>query len=68
MSIKLDHTIFACALHPSLTCVLTCRYHTLAPETAEETFMEISNTEPEDSVGAPTTTFPDKGEICTITL
>ena len=40
----------------------------LAPETAEETFVEISDTEPEDSVGAATTTFPGKGEICVITL
>ena len=45
-----------------------CRYLTLAPETAEETFVEISDTEPEDPMGAPTTTCPGKGEIYTITL
>ena len=40
----------------------------LAPESAEDTFVEISDTEPEGPVGAPTTTFPGKGEIYTITL
>ena len=30
--------------------------------------MEISDTEPEDSVGAATTTLQGKGEICVITL
>ena len=40
----------------------------LAPDTAEETFVEISDTEPEDSVGAAMTTLPGKGEICVITL
>ena len=40
----------------------------LAPEPAEESFLEISDTEPEDPVGAPTTTYPGKGEIYTITL
>ena len=66
--IKLEHTILACVLNPFLTCVLPCRYLMLAPETAEETFVEISDTEPEDSVGAATTTLPGKGEICVITL
>ena len=41
---------------------------TLAPETAEETYVELSDTEPEDTVGAATTTLPAKGEICVITL
>ena len=40
----------------------------LAPDIAEETLVEISDTEPEDSVGAATTTLPGKGEICVITL
>ena len=40
----------------------------LAPETAEETFVEISDTETEDPVGAPMTTLPGKGDIYTITL
>ena len=61
MSIKLEHTILACALHPLLTCVFSLPVPKLAPETAEETFVEISDTEPEDPVGAPTTTYPGKG-------
>src|SRR3954462_7978866 len=40
-----------------------CRYHTLEPEVAEETYVEISDTEPEDPVGASSTTYPGKGEI-----
>ena len=34
----------------------------LAPETAEETYVEISDIEPEDPVGASSTTYPDKVE------
>ena len=41
---------------------------TLAPEAAEEIYVELSDTEPEDTVGAATTTLPRKGEICVITL
>ena len=68
MIVKLEHTILACVcIHCLLVC-LPCRYLTLAPDTAEETFVEISDTEPEDSVGATTTTLPGKGEICVITL
>ena len=68
INVKLDHAILACVcIHCLLVC-FPCRYLTLAPETAEETFVEISDTEPEDSVGAATTTFPGKGEICVITL
>ena len=33
----------------------------LEPEPAEETFVEISDTEPEDPVGTPMTTYPGKG-------
>ena len=40
----------------------------LAPETAEETYVELSDTEPEDTVFAATTTLPGKGEIFVITL
>ena len=68
MIIKLEHTILACAW---IHCLLVCfpwRYFTLAPDTAEEMYVEISDTEPEDSVGAATTTLPGKGEICAITL
>ena len=35
---------------------------TLAPETAEETYVELSDTEPEDTVGSASTTLPGKGE------
>ena len=41
---------------------------TLAPETAEETYVELSDTKPEDTVGAATTTLPGKGETHNITL
>ena len=34
----------------------------LALETAEETYVEISDTEPEDSAGASSRTYPGKGE------
>jgi len=68
MPIKLEHTILACAFIHCLLVCFPCRYFTLAPDTAEETFVEISDTEPEDSVGAATTTLLGKGEICAITL
>ena len=68
MIVKLEHTILACAcIHCLLVC-FPCRYLTLAPETAEETYVELSDTEPEDTVGAATTTFPGKGDIHNITL
>src|ERR1041384_1515718 len=55
---------------PSLTvlapfaylCAFLAGILTLAPETAEETYVELSDTEPEDTVGAASTTFPGKGE------
>ena len=65
---KLEHTILACVCTHCLLVCFPCRYFALAPETAEETFVEISDTKPEDSVGAASTTFPGKGEIYTITL
>ena len=49
-------------------CAFPCRYLTLAPETAEETYVELSDTEPEDTVGAAMTTLPGKGETHNITL
>ena len=68
INVKLDHAILACdCIHCLLVC-FPCRYLTLAPKTAEETFVEISDTEPEDPVGASSTTYPRKGEIYTITL
>ena len=68
INVKLDHAILAgVCIHCLLVC-FPCRYLTLAPETAEETYVELSNTEPEDTVGAATTTLPGKGEIHNITL
>ena len=68
MPIKVEHTILACAcIHCLLVC-FPCRYLMLAPDTAEETYVELSDTEPEDTMGAALTTFPGKGEICVITL
>ena len=49
-----------------LVVLFLCRYHTLAPEPAEETYVEISDTEPEDPAGAPSTTYPGKGETYNI--
>src|SRR3954463_4039044 len=46
-------------------CLLVCFLAgtlTLAPEPAEETYVEQSDTQPEDTVGAATTTYPGKGE------
>src|SRR3954465_6931157 len=43
-------------------CVFLAGVCTLAPEPAEETYVELSDPEPEDTVGAATTTYPDKGE------
>src|SRR3954468_2228440 len=59
---KLDHAIPCLGLHPCLLLCFPCRYLTLAPETAEETYVELSDTEPEDTVGAASTTLPGKGE------
>ena len=68
INVKLDHAILACVcIHCLLVC-FPCRYLTLAPETAEETYVELSDTEPEDTVGAATTTLPSKGETHNITL
>src|SRR3954467_12031761 len=49
-------------LHHLLTCVFSCRCVTLVPETGEETYVELSDTEPEGTVGAASTTLPGKGE------
>ena len=68
VSIKLEHTILACVMHPLLTWVISLPVLYVSPDTAEETFVEISDIEPEDPVGAATTTLPGKGEICVITL
>ena len=43
-------------------CVSLAGIRTLAPETAEETYVELSDTEPEDTVGSASTTLPGKGE------
>src|SRR4051812_11989542 len=48
---------------PLLTCVFPLAdVCTLAPEPAEETYVELSDTEPEDPVGSASTTYPGKGE------
>ena len=39
-----------------------CRYRTLAPETVEETYVEIYDTELEDPASASLMTYPGKGE------
>ena len=62
MPVKLDHLIHACAFDLVVyLCAFPCQYLTLAPETAEETYVEISDTEPEDPVGASSTTYLGKG-------
>ena len=66
--IKLKHAIFACTCTIAYLCAFLAGILTLAPETAEETYVELSDTEPEDTVGPATTTLPGKGEICVITL
>src|SRR3954465_2318269 len=43
-------------------CAFLAGTRTLAPDPAEETYVELSDTEPEDTVGAATTTYPGKGE------
>src|SRR3954469_19555697 len=43
-------------------CAFLAGTRTLAPEPAEETYVELSDTEPEDTEGAATTTYPGKGE------
>ena len=43
-------------------CAFLAGIRTLAPETAEETYVELSDTEPEDTVGSASTTLPGKGE------
>ena len=49
-------------------CAFLASILTLAPDTAEETYVELSDIEPEDTVGAATTNLPGKGEILNITL
>src|SRR3954466_15159774 len=62
ISNKLEHAILVSACtHCLLVCFLA-GILTLAPETAEETYVELSDTEPEDTVGAATTTYPGKGK------
>ena len=68
ISSKLEHAILACVAPIDYLCAFLAGILTLAPETAEETYVELSDTDPEDTVGATTTTFPGKGENCVITL
>ena len=67
MNVKPDHAILACVCILFLLVRFPCRYLTLAPKTAEETYVELSDTEPEDTVDAATTTLPGKGETHNIT-
>ena len=62
ISNKLEHVILACVVPLAYLCAFLAGILTLAPETAEETYVELSDTEPEDTVGAATTTLPGKGE------
>ena len=61
MLIKPEH---ACAsLIPMLISgAFLCRYRTLEPELAEETYLELSDTETEDPTGIPSVVYPGKGE------
>ena len=43
-------------------CAFLAGILTLAPEAAEETYVELSDTEPEDTVVSASTTLPGKGE------
>ena len=53
-------------VHLGCQCLLVvlflCRYLTLAPEPAEETYMEISDTEPEDPASDSSMTYLDKAD------
>src|SRR3954470_24061449 len=60
---KLEHAILACVMHPiTYLCAFLTGILTLAPDTAEETFVEFPYTETEDPVGSATTTDPGKGD------
>src|SRR3954464_3204833 len=62
ISDKLVHDILCLSLHPfAYLCAFLAGNLTLAPEPTEETYVELSDTEPEDTVGAATTTYPGKG-------
>src|ERR1041384_6032592 len=62
LSDKLEHAIVVCFAPIAYLCVFLPGIRTLAPETAEETYVELSDTEPEDPVGSASTTLPGKGE------
>ena len=49
-------------------CAFLAGIFTLAPDTTEEAYVEISDTDLEDPVGAATSTLPGKGEIFVIAL
>src|ERR1041384_2719184 len=66
ISIKLEHAILVCVASIAYLCAFLAGILTLAPETAEETYVELSDTEPEDTVGAATTTLPGKGGLITL--
>ena len=62
VSNKPEHAILTCVAPFAYLCAFLDGILTLAPETAEETYVELSDTEPEDTVGAASTTLPGKGE------
>jgi hypothetical protein len=62
IAFKPEHVIFVCVAPRCLLVCFLAGIRTLAPDTAEETFVELSDTEPEDPVGSASTTLPGKGE------
>src|SRR3954471_10504721 len=60
---KLEHAILVGVyILFAYLCVFLASTLTLAPEPVEETYVDLSDTEPEDTMGAATTTYPGKGE------
>src|SRR4051812_38059204 len=61
---KLNHDLpyNVCPAPVAYLCSFLAVACTLAPEPAEETYVELSDTEPEDPVGSASTTLPGKGE------
>ena len=55
-------TCLGCSCPVTYLCSSFAIVCTLAPETAEETYVELSDTEPEDTVGPASTTLLGKGE------
>src|ERR1044072_2624227 len=62
ISDELENAILCLILPIAYLCAFLAGIRTLAPETAEETYVELSDTEPEDTVVSASTTLPGKGE------